>query len=81
MCLSHPWRGVQERFLIELLELNTINEHFSYEFLMRKKYIFVWKTTFDKVLKLAEGVIKPLQCKEILKVLKKFQKSSSERIH
>ena len=34
MCLTHPWREVQERYLIELLELNTLNEHFSHEFLM-----------------------------------------------
>ena len=67
ICLTHPWREVQERFLIELLELNTLNEHFSYEFLIRKKYIFVSKTIFDKLLKLAEGIIKPLQCKKHLK--------------
>ena len=71
MCLTHRWREVQERFLIKLLELNIINEHFSYEFLMRRKYLFIWKTRFDKVQKLAEGVIKPLQRKKTLKVLTK----------
>ena len=35
--------GGQERFLIELLELNILNEHFSYEFLLHKKYLFIWK--------------------------------------
>ena len=71
MCLTHRWREVQERFLIKLLELNIINEHFSYEFLMRRKYLFIWKIRFDKVQKLAEGVIKPLQRKKTLKVLTK----------
>ena len=28
---------------IELLELNTLNEHFLYEFLMRKKHLFIWE--------------------------------------
>ena len=67
MCLPHPCRQVQERFLIELLELNTLNEHFSCKFLMRKKYLFIWKTIFDKILKLAEGVTKPLQRKKHLR--------------
>ena len=66
MCLTHPWREVQERFLLKLLELNTLNKHFSYEFLMRRKYFFIWKTIFDKVQKLAEGVLKPLQKKKQL---------------
>ena len=52
ICFTHSWREVQKRFLIELLELNTLNEHSSYEFLMRKKVPFLfWKTIFDKVLK------------------------------
>ena len=38
---------------------------------MRRKYLFIWKTRFDKVQKLAEGVIKPLQRKKTLKVLTK----------
>ena len=66
MSLNHPSREVEETFLIELLELNALNEHFSYEFLMRKKYLFIWKNIFDKLLKLAEGVIKPLQRTQIL---------------
>ena len=49
MCLTHPWSDIQERFLIELLELNTLNV-----------LILLGKTIFNKVLKLAEGVIKPL---------------------
>ena len=66
MSLTHPSREVEEKFLIEILELNALNEHFSYEFLMRKKYLLIWKTIFDKVLKLAEGIIKPLQRNQIL---------------
>ena len=31
---------------------------------MRRKYLFIRKTIFDKVQKLAEGVIKPLQLKK-----------------
>ena len=27
MCLTHPWVEEQERVLIELLELITLNEH------------------------------------------------------
>ena len=70
MCLTHPWREVQERFLIELLKyFNTLSEHLSYEFLIHKKYLFMWKTLFDKILKLAEGFIKPLQPKKKLKIL------------
>ena len=68
MSLTHHWREVEKKFLIELLELNALNEHFSYEFLMRKKYLFIWKNIFDQVLKLAEGVIKPLQCNQILEI-------------
>ena len=63
MRLTHPWREVQERFLIKLLELNTLNEHFS--------HVFISKNIFDKVLKLAEGVIKPLQGKKTLNILTK----------
>ena len=59
MCLTHPRKEVQERFLVKLLELNTLNEH-----IMRRKYLFIRKTIFDKVQKLAEGVIKPLQLKK-----------------
>ena len=71
LCLTYLWWEVQERFLIKLLELNTLNEQFSYGFLKRKKYLFIWKTIFDKVLKLAEGVIKPVQLKKTLNVLAK----------
>ena len=71
MCLTHLWREVQEIFLVKLLELNTLNEHFSYEFLMRKKYLFIWKTICDKVQRLAEGVIKSLKV-TFNKVLEKY---------
>ena len=59
MCLTHPRKEVQERFLVKLLELNTLNEH-----IMRRKYLFIRKTIFDKVQKLAERVIKSLQLKK-----------------
>ena len=49
MCLTHPWSKVQERFRIQLLELNTLSEHFLFG-----------KTIFNKALKLAKGTIKPL---------------------
>ena len=50
---------------------------------LRKKCLFIWKIIFDKVLKLAEGllVIKPLQHKKTFKVLTKSQKNTSEGIH
>ena len=72
MCLTHPWREVQERFLIKLLELNTLNEHFSYEFLMRRKEsMFLFgKLYLIKYRKLG-GVIKPLQRKKTLNFLTK----------
>ena len=39
--VSHSFldEGTDYRFLIELLELNTLNEHFLYEFLILKNYI------------------------------------------
>ena len=49
MYLTHPWSKTHERFLIELLELNTLSEHFSFG-----------KTIFNKVLKLAKEALKPL---------------------
>ena len=49
MCLTHPWSKAQERFLIELLELNILIEHFLFG-----------KAIFNKVLKLAKGAIKSL---------------------
>ena len=80
--VSHyPWRKVLERFLIELLELCTLNEYFLYEFLMRKSTFLFGKTIFDKVLKLAEGVIKPFLSKKTLKVLTKSLKNVSEGIY
>ena len=39
------------------------------------------KTKFDKVLKLVEAVIKPLQLQKILKVLTKSQKNTSKGTH
>ena len=41
---------------------------------MRKKYFFIGKAIFHKVLKLAEETIKPLQRKKTLKVNKTLEK-------
>ena len=40
MCLTHLWRKVKEKLLIELLEFKSLNEHSLGEFLKRKKYHF-----------------------------------------
>ena len=72
MCLTHPWREVLERFLIELLEINTLNEStFRVNFYCVKSTFLFGTTKFDKVLKLVEGAIKPLQREKTLKVLTK----------
>ena len=78
MCLTHPWREVLERFLIELLELNTLNEStFRMNFCCVKSTFLFGTIIFDKVLKLVEGAIKPLQRKKTLerfnKMLEKYQ--------
>ena len=58
---------VLERFLIELLELNTLNEStFRMNFYCVKGTFLFETTIFDKVLKLVEGAIKPLQRKKTL---------------
>ena len=68
MRLTDPWREVMERFLIELLELNTLNEStFHMNFCCIKSTFLFATTIFDKVLKLVEGAIKPLQRKKTLK--------------
>ena len=73
MCLTHPWREVLERFLIELVELNTLNEStFCVNFYCVKSTFLFGKIIFDKAMKLVEGAIKPLQRQKILKVLTKF---------
>ena len=78
MCLIHLWREVLERFLIELLKLNTSNEGIFRMSFCCVKSTFSFRTTiFDKVLKLVEGAIKPLQDKKTLKrfnkILEKYQ--------
>ena len=73
MCLTHPRREVLERFLIELMELNTLNEStFCVNFYCVKSTFLFGKTIFDKAMKLVEGAIKPLQRQKTLKVLTKF---------
>ena len=57
----HLRREVVERFPIELVELNTLNEStFCVNFYCVKSSFF-GKTIFDKAMKLVEGAIKPLQ--------------------
>ena len=73
MCLTHPRREVLERFLIELMELNTLNEStFCVNFYYVKSTFLFGKIIFDKTMKLVEGAIKPLQRQKTLKVLTKF---------
>ena len=75
ICLTHPWREVLERFLIELVELNTLNEStFCMNFYCVKSTFLFGKTIFDKAMKLVEGAIKPLQRQKTLfnNVLTKF---------
>ena len=72
MCLTHLWREVLERFVIELMELNTLNEsNFRMNFYCVRS-TFLFGTKFDKVLKLVEEAIRTLQRKKTLKVLAKF---------
>ena len=72
MCLTHPWREVLQRFLIEIVELNTLNEStFCMNFYCVKSNFLYGKTIFDKKMKLLEGAIKPLQRNKRLKVLTK----------
>ena len=71
ICLTHPWREVLERFLIELVELNTLNEStFCMNFYCVKSTFLFGKTIFNKAL--VEGAIKPLQYQKTLKGLTKF---------
>ena len=82
MCLTYPWREVLERFLIELLELNTLNEStFRMNFYCVKSTFLFGTTIFDKVLKLVEGAIRPLQRKKTLKRFNKILENTSEGIH
>ena len=46
-----------------------------------KSTFLLGKTIFHKVLKLEEGVIKPLQCKKTFNVLTKSYKNTSEESH
>ena len=51
-----------ERFPIELVELNTLNEStFCVNFYCVKSTFLFGKIIFDKAMKLVEGAIKPLQ--------------------
>ena len=73
MCLTHPWREVLKRFLIELIELNTLNESiFRMDFYCVKSSFLLGTTKFDKALKLVAGGIRTLKRKKTLKVLTKF---------
>ena len=73
MSFTHPRREVLERFLIELMELNTLNEStFCVNFCCVKSTFLFGKIIFDKAMKLVQGAIKPLQRQKILKVLTKF---------
>ena len=73
MCLTQPRREVLERFPIELVELNTLSKStFCVDFYCVKSTFLFGKTIFDKVMKLVEGAIKPLQHQKTLKVLTKF---------
>ena len=73
MCLTPPRREVLERFLIELVELNALNEStFCVNFYFVKSTFLFGKTRFDKAMKLVEGTVKPLQRQKTLKVVTKF---------
>ena len=68
MCLTHPRREVLQRFLIELMELNSLNEStFCVNFYYVKSTSLFGKIIFDKAMKLVEGAIKPLQRQKTLK--------------
>ena len=69
MCLSHPWSEVQERFLIELLELNTLNERFLFG-----------KTIFDEVLKLAEEANSHYNVRKCLKFRRNLRKIPAKEL-
>ena len=72
MCLTHRRREVPE-FLIELLELNTLNEStFCMNFYCVENTFLLGKNIFGKGLKLVKGATKPLKRQKTLKVLTKF---------
>ena len=62
--MSHsPVEGGTERFLIELVELNTLNEStFCMNLYCVKGTFLIGKTIFDKAMKLVEGGLIQLQC-------------------
>ena len=73
MCFTYPRKEVLERFLIELVELNTLNEGtFCVNFYCVKSTFLFGKIIFDKAMKLVEGAITPLQRQKTPKVLTKF---------
>ena len=52
MCLTHLWKEVLERLMIELLELNTLNgSTFRMDFYCVKSTFLFETTIIDKVLK------------------------------
>ena len=54
------------------MELHSVSNRLTYEFLMHKKYWEVLHFIFDKVLKSAQGTSKPLKRKKIFKALQKY---------
>ena len=68
MCLIHPRREVLERFPIELVELNTLNEStFCVNFYCVKSTFLFGKTIFDKAMKLVEGALSHYNVRKHLK--------------
>ena len=53
------------------MELHSVSDRLTYEFLMHKKHWEVLHFIFDEVLKSVEGTSKPLKRKKIVKALEK----------
>ena len=68
MCLTHLWKEVLERLMIELLELNTLNgSTFRMNFYCVKSTFLFETTIIDKVLKVVK---EPLNHFNVTKHLK-----------
>ena len=68
MCLTHLWKEVLERLMIELLELNTLNgSTFRMDFYCVKSTFLFETTIIDKVLKVVK---EPLNHFNVTKHLK-----------
>ena len=68
MCLTHLWKEVLERLMIELLELNTLNgSTFRMDFYCVKSTFLFETTIIDKVLKVMK---EPLNHFNVTKHLK-----------